>query len=319
MTAPPPQRAQELDQIGKVRWAAHALNNGLIFSATYHGVSRLPVSISYGIGKGGTWLASKTMRRVTSALVDNLRQVLPGLDEGQLGALAALTYRSYAYDAIDFIRSLSTPPDVLARKIANLDRGIFDRLLAEGRGILLVAAHFGSWELGAMILRRLLGYPLTMVAMAEPSPGVNRIRTDMRTSLGVELIEVRQSIDTPLQIRRHLAENRIVAMLLDRHLGRDHVAVDFFGREAHFLKTPSLLSYLSGAPMLSAWIVRHPNGHFQCFFDEPVWAVRGGDREATLRSATQTIADGLAAKIRQYPHLWYQFYPFWESQPRTET
>ncbi|MGH9459727.1 MAG: lysophospholipid acyltransferase family protein, partial [Vicinamibacteria bacterium] len=255
----------------------------------------------------------------TSALVDNLRQVSPGLDQGQIRALAALTYRSYAYDTIDFIRSLSTPPEVLASKITNLDRGIFDRLLAEGRGILLVAAHFGSWELGAVILRKLFGYPLTMVAMAEPSEGVNRIRTDMRTSLGVELIEVRQSIDTALQIRRRLAENRIVAMLLDRHLGRDQLAVDFFGREAHFLKTPSLLSCLSGAPMLSPWIVRHPDGRFQCFLDEPVWATRGGDSEDTLRSATQAIADRLAAKIRQYPHLWYQFYPFWESQPRTET
>ena len=313
MTPPPSQRARELDQVGKVRWAEHALNNGLIFSATYHGVSRLPVGISYGIGTMGTWLASKTMRRVTRALVDNLRQVFPGLDEGQLGALAALTYRSYAYDTIDFIRSLSTPPDELAGKIANLDRGIFDRLLAEGKGILLVAAHFGSWELGAVILRKLFGYPLTMVAMAEPSPGVNRIRTDMRTSLGVELIEIRQSIDTPLQIRRRLAENRIVAMLLDRHLGRDHIAVDFCGREAHFLKTPSLLSYLSGAPMLPAWIVRHSDGRFRCLFDEPVWATRGGDRETTLRDATQAIADRLAARIREYPHLWYQFYPFWKS------
>jgi len=319
MTPPPSQRARELEQVGKVRWAEHALNNGLIFSATYHGVSRLPVGISYGIGTMGTWLASKTMRRVTRALVDNLRQVFPELDERQLGALAVLTYRSYAYDTIDFIRSLSTPPDALACKIVDLDRGIFDRLLAGGKGILLVAAHFGSWELGAVILRKVLGYPLTMVAMAEPSEGVNRIRRDMRASLGVELLEVRQNIDTPLQIRRRLAENRIVAMLLDRHLGRDRIAVEFCGREAHFLKTPSLMSYLSGAPMLPAWIVRHPDGRFRCLFDEPVWVTRGGDREATLRTATQAIADRLAAKIRQYPHLWYQFYPFWKSQPLAET
>jgi phosphatidylinositol dimannoside acyltransferase len=319
LTAPPLQRAHELEQIRKVRWADHALNNGLIFSATYHGVSRLPVGVSYGIGRAGTWLAAKTMRRVTSALADNLGQVFPERDERQLAALAALTLRSYAYDTIDFIRSLAAPPEALASRVVNLDREIFDRLLGRGKGILLVAAHFGSWELGAVILRKLFGYPVTMVAMAEPSQVVNRIRTDMRTSLGVELLEVRQSIDTPLQIRRRLAENRIVAMLLDRHLGRDRIAVDFFDREAHFLRTPALLSYLSGAPMLSPWIVRHPDGRFECLIDEPVWALRGGDRETTLRSTTQAIADRLAAAIRKYPHLWYHFYPFWESQPRTAT
>lgn len=317
MNPPPPQRALELEQIRKVRWAEHALNNGLIFGATYHGVRRLPVSVSYGMGKAGTWLAWKTMRRVTRALVDNLRQVSPELDERRLSELASLTYRSYAYDTIDFIRSLSTPPEALARRMANLDRGVFDRLLAEGKGILLVTAHFGSWELGAVVLRRLFDYPLTVVAMAEPSPGVNRIRRDMRISLGVEVLEVRQNIETPLQIRRRLAENRIVALLLDRHVGRDHVAVDFFGRRAHFLKTPSLLSSLSGAPMLSPWIIRQPDGRFHCYCDEPVWATRHGDSETTLQRATQAIADRLAAKIREYPHLWYQFYPFWDTQPRS--
>lgn len=315
MSHPPPVRADELAAVKKVRWAAHALNNGFIFTATYHGVSHIPVRLSYGIGKIGTWLACKSMRRVTSAVVDNLREVFPDLSEKDLEALALLTYRSYAYDTIDFIRSLSRPTEELAGKIVNLDRSIFDRLLAEGKGILLVAAHFGSWELGAVILRKLLGYPLTMVALPEPSEGVNRIRTDMRTSLGVELLEVRQGIDTPLQIRRHLADNRIVGMLLDRHLGRDHIAVDFCGKSAHFLRTPALLSYLSGAPMLPAWVVRHPDGKFQCLFDEPVYAERGGDREQTLKRATQEMADKLAAKVREYPHLWYQFYPFWRSRP----
>jgi len=315
MATPTPQRARELDAIKKVRWAEHALNNGLIFTATYHGVSHLPVRLSYGIGKFGTWLACKSMRRVTSAVMDNLREVFPELSEEKLASLALLTYRSYAYDTIDFIRSLSRPADELAHKMIDLDRDIFDRLLAEGKGILLVAAHFGSWELGAVILRKLLGYPLTMVALPEPSEGVNRIRSDMRLSLGIELLEVRQGIDTPLQIRRQLADNRIVAMLLDRHLGRDHVAVEFCGKDAHFLRTPALLSYLSGAPMLPAWVVRHPDGRFQCLFDEPVYAERGGDREATLRRATQAMADSLAKKVREYPHLWYQFYPFWKSQP----
>lgn len=308
---PTPVRAGELDSIKKVRWAEHALNNELIFSATYHGVSHIPVRLSYGIGKFGTWLACKSMRRITSAVVDNLREVFPERSEKELESLALLTYRSYAYDTIDFIRALSRPSEELAGKIVDLDRSIFDRVLADGKGILLVAAHFGSWELGALILRKLLGYPLTMVALPEPSEGVNRIRTDMRTSLGVELLEVRQGIDTPLQIRRHLADNRIVAMLLDRHLGRDHVAVDFCGKSAHFLKTPALLSYLSGAPMLPAWVVRHPDGKFQCLFDEPVYANREGDREETLQRATQEMADKLAAKVRQFPHLWYQFYPFW--------
>ena len=53
--------------------------------------------------------------------------------------------------------------------------------------------------------------------MAEANADVNQIRREIRDSLGVDTIEVRQSLDTALQIRRRLADNRIVAMLMDRH------------------------------------------------------------------------------------------------------
>ncbi len=314
MTSPIAQRAHELAEIQNVRWAGHALNNGLIFGATYFGVSHLPRSFSYAIGKLGTWLAFKTMRESVSAVRSNLRVAFPELPEDRISEIALRTYRSYAFDCIDFIRSLTRPTRELAAAVIDFDRGPFDRLLARGDGILLVGAHFGSWELGAVLIRKLLGHPLTVVAMAEPSREVNRIRSHMRTSLGMELLEVRQSIDTPLQIRRRLAENHIVAMLLDRYVGRDRIEVRLFGQRAFFVKTPSMLSYLTGAPMLPAWLIRHPDGRFQCLFDEPVYTRRHSDRETAMREATQTLASGLEARIREHPHLWYQFYPFWESQ-----
>ncbi len=77
-----------------VRWHAGSLNNGLIFAATYHGVTRLPRTCSYGIGHVGTWLAYRLMRQGTEALVENLRVVRPDAEEDELRRLALLTYRN---------------------------------------------------------------------------------------------------------------------------------------------------------------------------------------------------------------------------------
>src|SRR5713226_10369103 len=104
--------------LSAVRWHAGALNNGLIFGATYHGVTRLPRACSYGIGHAGTWLAYQLMREGTRAIVENLRVVRPGASERELRRLALLTYRSYGRDTIDFIRSLS------------LDRSQFEPMVA---------------------------------------------------------------------------------------------------------------------------------------------------------------------------------------------
>ena len=63
--------------LSAVRWHAGSLNNGLIFGATYHLVTRLPRSCSYAIGHAGTWLAYRLMRDGTRAIVDKLHRIDP--------------------------------------------------------------------------------------------------------------------------------------------------------------------------------------------------------------------------------------------------
>lgn len=308
-------------------WTRHVLNSGAIFTATYKGVSRLPRWLSYSLGDTGTWLAHRLLTSTTNGLIDNFRAVLPGESEAALRRLAALTYRTYARDVVDFIRALRLEPEE-ARALFTTDlaandvgcgagvRPKIERLIAMGKGVILVSGHFGNWEIGSVMLRS-YGYPLTIIAMQEKSETVNRMRLDFRERMGVDTLEVRQSMDTALQIRRRLADNRIVAMLMDRHVDRDRVAVTFFGRRAFFLRTPALLGYLTGAPLLPCAIVRREGRPFDVIAGEPIFVSRDGNRDAAVAAAAQTFATQLEALIRGTPHCWYQFYSYWAAQQET--
>ena len=244
------------------RWTLHGLNNGLIFAATCYGVRTLPRAVAYAIGRAGTWLAWRTMPRTRGAIAHNLEPLFPGEDRTSLERRALGIFRSYALDVIDFLRALSNPDVRAMFDLADEHGAVLKALLARGRGLILVTGHHGNWEIGSLLIRGALDLPLTVVAMAETDPTVNRIRRDIRETLGVETIEVRQSLDTALQIRRHLAGNRIVAMLVDRHYGRDRVAVTMFGRSGWILRTPLLMAYVSGAPVLPCSVVRIGPGRF---------------------------------------------------------
>jgi KDO2-lipid IV(A) lauroyltransferase len=161
---------------------------------------------------------------------------------------------------------------------------------------------------------RALELPMTIVAMREASEEINRLRVEFRQRFGADTIEVRQAIDTALQIRRRLADNRIVAMLMDRHVDRDRVAVQFFGRRAYFLRTPALLAYMTGAPLLPCSVVRLPSGRFRVRPGTPIEVSHDVDRDTAVQQAAQAFADQLEACIRETPHCWYQFYPYWASQ-----
>jgi KDO2-lipid IV(A) lauroyltransferase len=302
---------QDLQHPGP-RWYARGLNNGAIFGATYHGVAHLPRGCSYAIGHVGTWLAYHLMRDGTEGLIANLHVVRPDASPRELRRLALLTYRTYARDTIDFIRGISmTAPQLGALLIAR-DDTVFDDLLREGRGIIVAGGHFGNWELGGVALRLIRGYPLAVVGRPEASAAVGVIRRRMRESLGIETIVIGQMLDTALQIRRVLGANGLVAMLMDRHLGRDRVDVTFFGRATGFLRSPAMIASLSGAPMLPTYMLRQPDGRFAAVCGNPIRVDDALPPDEGIRAATQAFATDLEARIREHPQLWYQFYRYWD-------
>jgi KDO2-lipid IV(A) lauroyltransferase len=154
-----------------------------------------------------------------------------------------------------------------------------------------------------------------VVGRPEPSETVRRIRREMRDGLGIDTIEIGQMLETALQIRRLLAQNHLVAMLLDRHLGRDRVDVTFFGRPTPFLRSPAMIAQMSGAPLLPAFVVRRADGRFDGWFGEPVYVDRARATDDAIQSATQAFAQQLETQIRLHPHLWYQFYRYWDAAP----
>jgi phosphatidylinositol dimannoside acyltransferase len=300
--------------LSAVRWHSGVLNTGLIFGATYYGCTHLPRSCSYGIGHVGTWLAYRLMRQGTQGLVDNFRAVRPEATEKQLGQLALLTYRSYARDTIDFIRSLTMTRSQFEPMMASFDSRRLDEARTRGRGAIIVGGHFGNWELGGVSLRLLDDFPLTVVGKSEASPVVGEFRRRMRVSLGIETLEIGRMLETALQIRRLLAANGVVAMLLDRHIGRDRVDVDFFGRPAGFLRSPAMIAHLSGAPLLPAFMIRQQDGRFNGWIGDPIPVDGTQSVEESVRSTTQAFATQLEQQIRANPHCWYQFYPYWRQE-----
>jgi lauroyl/myristoyl acyltransferase len=297
------------------RWTLHGLNNGLIFGLTWHGARTLPRPVSYGLGHVGTWTAWRSMRQTREAIAANLAAVFPDESQAALERRALTTLRCYASDTIDFLRALSPPGG--SDGLFVLDpayRALFRELMARGRGVILVTGHYGNWEIGSVLLRQVVNAPLTIVAMAEASTHVNRIRRQLRDGLGADTLEVRQSFDTALQIRRRLADNHIVAMLIDRHYGRDRVEVSLFGRQAWFLRTPLLMAHATGAPIVPCFIERLVPGRFAPRVAPPIFVATHQPRDAAIQTAAQQIADALAARIREHPEFWYHFYRYWEAQ-----
>lgn len=309
LTGARPARAS--DRLPK-RWTLHGLNNGLIFRWTLNGVGAFPRRLSYAIGHVCMWTAWCLMSRTNAAIAANLAAAFPEKSEARLRREALRTYQHYSYDTVDFVKALTASPEQIDRTFDLGDnRRLFESVLAEGRGALLVTGHYGNWEMGGLLMSKVIKLPLTVMAMAEANDEVNRLRHEIRARMGVTTLEVRQSLETALQIRRLLAENRFVAMLIDRPLGRDRVAVSFLGRPTWFLQTPALLGYLTGAPLVACFLERLGPGRFKTVAIGPIRVDRSLPRDQAVQQATQQVADAIAERVRLNPYAWYHFYSYW--------
>jgi len=261
-------------------------------------------------------MAWRLMHETRAAIADNLRAVFPAESQEMLERRARRTLAAYAGDVIDFIRSLHASDENVHALFEYIpsDAELFFNALAQGKGIILVSGHYGNWEAGGVFLRRIMKLPVAVVALPEADREVDRVRREIRERIGADTIHVGQSLDTALQIRRRLAENSIVAFLMDRHVGRDRVEVQFLGRRAFFQRTPALMGFLTGAPLVPSFMERVGPSHFIVRAGVTIHVDRDRPRDEAIQVAAQAFADQLSARVRAHPEYWYHFYRYWDAQ-----
>ena len=72
-----------------------------------------------------------------------------------------------------------------------------------------------------------------------------------------------------------------------------------------------MIGLMSGAPLLPSFMMRQPDGRFVGLCGDPIVVDTTITPDEAIQRATQAFATQLEEQIRTYPHLWYQFYPYW--------
>jgi KDO2-lipid IV(A) lauroyltransferase len=250
-----------------------------------------------------------------SALHENLQRVT-GLSRVELEALCTRNVGEFSRMLADYFicagRESSHSTNLVDewRGFSNLEEA-----LALGRGVIIVTAHLGNWEIGGTLLA-LSGRPLTVITLDEPSTELTRWRDTLRQQLGISTIIVGPGHDFAfVEMIQTLRRNEILAMLVDRPYAGTGSPVDFFGAPAEFSTGPARLWQHTDAAVLPAFVLRNERNRYTSFIDPMLPLARSGDPRADLTRNTQRIATHFENIIRQHPEQWYNYVPIWNSPP----
>ena len=200
---------------------------------------------------------------------------------------------------------------------------------AGGRGVLLVSAHFGSWELGAACFERVgvrgagiyrpLGSPALDRAARRLREGPRPAASAKDGSAAPEFEPIPMGRGAGVRFVRELLGGRSLIVLLDQHAREDDaLAIDFFGRPARTRSGPLVLADRADVPVLCAFIRRSPDGrHHRVEVHPPLQLEPGAsDDEGVLRRNLERVTAEIEQRIRATPGQWIWTHRRWREPTR---
>jgi KDO2-lipid IV(A) lauroyltransferase len=235
------------------------------------------------------------------------------LSEEQVRRVARDVFRHLATCAVEMIQ---LPRETRRRGIADIvrvgGREHVEAAAARGKGVVLVTAHVGNWEILGEVCRG-TGLELTTVYRPLDNPLLDRWVRATRAAQGQEMVSKRGALRPLL---RTLRDGGVVVLLVDQDSKSHGVFAPFFGAPASTIPTPAELALRTGAAIITAFSTRTgPGFRFDAWVDPAVEVVPTGDHEADLLRITTEVNRRVEAAVRRAPEQWLWVHRRWKTKP----
>lgn len=272
-------------------------------------VNVLPLKLSYRVAMFLSDLQYYFSFRDRKAVRDNLRVIAsPGSNISQMSKEVFRNFGKYLVDYFSMALKLDEHFIEENVKIKNLE--VLDEVLKKDKGGILLTAHIGNWELGAMVMSH-LGYPLVAIALPHKERPVNELFNQQRERQGMTIIQTSNAIRRSLEA---LKENKFIAVVADRDFTANGLELDFLGRVALIPKGAAIFTIKTGAPIIPTFMIREPDDTFTLTIHEPIYPQKITSTDVDqdiLLSTMKNYITIIEEKIRKYPTQWLMFRKFW--------
>jgi len=193
-------------------------------------------------------------------------------------------------------------------RVEGLDK--VDRSFADGKGTIILASHFGNWELVGLIFR-IKGYPGYTIGRKIYFHKYDNWLNRLRRAQDINVIYRDDSVRKMLRV---LKDNKILGIVADQDVDSvEGIFVNFFGMNAYTPVGPVALARAAGASLIPTFMIREGLCH-RFVIEKPIKLVDTGNKEADIVTNTQKWSDIVESYIRRYPEQWVWMHRRWKTQ-----
>ena len=277
----------------------------------------LPMQLVSILGKlfgGLVFVLSKNERQKTLESISTAYSVQ--MSEIERKRLAQSVWVSLGQNLFEVIRQLNWTREEITSQVARV-KGLehFEEALKRGKGLFVVTAHLGNWEL----LGGYLGTQGRGSALAQNlyDPRFDDLVNWFRS----------EKLGATLMIKRGLAlrgildalkEGQFVLALCDQDTGNDGVFVPFFGKSAWTQSGVARIARKTGTALVPAFMVRGEDGKFELHVEKEIEVSQTSDKEKDILEIVRNYTEVIESYVRAYPGQWMWMHERWKTKPKKD-
>jgi predicted LPLAT superfamily acyltransferase len=219
-------------------------------------------------------------------------------------------YASTTLDRVFMLAQTTKRFDIRVQGLAGLDAQI-----ALGRGVLLLGAHIGSFEILRVLATERPDIKTRILMDRQQTPALTELLLALNEKVSASIIDVgAEDTNVMLAINEAASEGALIGLLADRSRAREATTtVTFFDRPAEFPVAPYLIASLLDLPVTLIFGLYRGGDRYDLYFETLAdhLAIPRRERAALLNEWAAKFAARLEHYTRLDPYNWFNFYDFW--------
>jgi len=217
-------------------------------------------------------------------------------------------FRTQARNYFDLFRVPKLAEAEVERRVKIEGWEHIEKGLARGKGLILVSAHMGNFDVVMQILafRRI---PTVLVMEHIQPEAVFQYVRALRSDKGIEVVPAEGAARV---IIRALREGQVVGLALDWAVS-EGIVVPFFGASARMPASYAELARHTGASICVGFLTRCPDNTYLAQVEPPFTVPKTANRQQDVRETVSRTLAIAERYIQAHPEQWVMFHRIWKN------
>jgi KDO2-lipid IV(A) lauroyltransferase len=260
-------------------------------------------------------LARHVLRGRDRLAMRNLVETFPEKSVAECRSILDECWRHFGREALAAIRMQHVPIEEIPSHCRFVNEHLVQDALAQGRGVILLSAHYGAWEIAGLASIALVKNVYTVTRPLD-NEYLERDLALIRARTGVHVVDRKGAARSLLKA---LSQKAAIVLLPDQAVqAREGILVPFLGRPAWTTDAPAKLALRLQSPIVFGFCIADETG-YRLEFEEAIRIDQLDENEKNATALTKRINDVISRRIAARPEIWLWMHDRWKGNASGET